>query len=848
MSHYNFKKIESKWQDIWVKNNTFKTESQSKKKKSYILEMFPYPSGRLHMGHVRNYALGDVLARYQRAQGYEVLHPIGWDAFGLPAENAAMENKSHPGEWTYKNIEVMKKQMQSLGLSYDWSREFATCDSSYYKQEQKMFLDFYKQGIAYKKKSQVNWDPIENTVLANEQVVDGKGWRSGAPVEKKELSQWFFKITDFAEELLQGIDTLDQWPEKVRTMQRNWIGKSFGANIQFHAKESDDIIDIYTTRPDTLFGASFIVLATDHPISKRLAETNKNVAAFIKKWQAIGTSQKVLETVEKAGVDTGMKALSPIEDREIPVYVANYVVSDYGTGAVFGCPAHDERDYEFAKNHDLQILCVKGGKDGTPYDVSAGANLEEGITVNSEFLNGLQKEAAIERSIQELEKIGKGTRKTNYRLRDWGVSRQRYWGCPIPIIYCDACGTVPVPKDQLPVKLPEDVSFDKPGNPLERHLTWKKTSCPKCKGPATRETDTFDTFVESSWYFLRFISPQAPEAFDPDLVEKWVPVDQYIGGIEHAILHLLYARFFCYALNKCGYMTVKEPFKALMTQGMVCHETYKSATGKWLSPEDVRKEGTEYIGMSDQKPVKVGPSEKMSKSRKNVIDPQFIIDEYGADAARLFILSDSPPERDFEWSEAGLQGAWRYIKRVWQMAQEATKITAGPSSDLDPQAEEALKAVHKTIDWVTKDLESFHYNKAIARLRELTNVLANLNLKSASQSWVYRFGCETLSKLLAPFTPHLSEELWQALTKSENSTILEAGWPVPDKAYLTETTVTLAVQVNGKVRAKIVVSEEASKEEIEGAALADEQVEKHMLGKPAKKIIVVPQRIVSIVV
>ncbi len=848
MSHYNFKKVESKWQSIWTEKDVFKTESQSKKEKFYILEMFPYPSGRLHMGHVRNYALGDVLSRYRMAQGYEVLHPIGWDSFGLPAENAAMENKSHPGEWTYKNIEVMKTQMQSLGLSYDWSREFATCDSSYYKHEQKMFLDFYKNGIAYKKKSQVNWDPVENTVLANEQVVDGKGWRSGATVEKKELSQWFFKITDFAEDLLQGIDTLDKWPEKVRTMQRNWIGKSFGANIQFHTKAGDTVIDVYTTRPDTIFGASFVVLATDHPLATKVAEKNQDVAGFIKKWQAIGTSQKTLETVEKSGIDTGIKVLSPVEDREIPVYVANYIVSDYGTGAVFGCPAHDERDYEFAKNNNLQILCVKGDKDGTPYDVSKSANLEEGITVNSDFLNGLQKEDAIERSIQELEKANKGTRKTNYRLRDWGVSRQRYWGCPIPIIYCDACGAVPVPEEQLPVKLPEDVSFDKPGNPLEHHPTWKKTTCPKCEGPATKETDTFDTFMESSWYFLRFVSPQHLQAFDRELVEKWLPVDQYIGGIEHAILHLLYARFFCYALNKCGYMGIKEPFKALMTQGMVCHETYKSAAGKWMSPEQVCKEGSGYVGVTTQETVKVGPSEKMSKSKKNVVDPQFIIDEYGADAARLFILSDSPPERDFEWSEAGLQGAWRYIKRVWQMIQEAAKVKAEKPQRLGIQAEDGLKIIHKTIDWVTKDLEAFHYNKAIARLRELTNSLADLDLNKEDQSWVYRFGCETLCRLLAPFAPHLTEELWQDLTNSKNSTILEAGWPSVDQSYLAEAMVTLAVQVNGKVRSKIEVAENASKEEIESIALTDEQVKKHMLGKSAKKVIVVPQRIVSIVI
>jgi leucyl-tRNA synthetase len=800
------------------------------------------------MGHVRNYALGDVLARYRMAQGYEVLHPIGWDAFGLPAENAAIENKTHPGKWTYKNIEVMKKQMQSLGLAYDWAREFATCSPDYYAHEQKIFLDFYKNGIAYKKKSQVNWDPVENTVLANEQVVDGKGWRSGAFVEKKELSQWFLKITDFSDVLLQGIEQLDKWPEKVRTMQRNWIGKSYGASIKFCGKNSDDVIDIYTTRPDTLFGASFIVLSTDHPIAKRVRKTNKTVDEFIQKWQAIGTSQKILETVEKAGVDTGVRVVSPFEtDRDIPVFVANYVVSDYGTGAVFGCPAHDERDYEFAKNYNLPILCVKGDAEGKSFDVSSQAFLEEGFAINSEFLNGLSKEKAIERSIEELEKLGKGSRKINYRLRDWGVSRQRYWGCPIPMIYCDDCGTVPVNEDQLPIKLPEDVTFDKPGNPLENHPTWKHTTCPKCKGKATRETDTFDTFFESSWYFLRFVSPESDLVFDSRLVEKWLPVDQYIGGIEHAILHLLYARFFCYALKKCGYMDIEEPFKALMTQGMVCHETYKNDEGKWVFPEQIIKEGTNYKEISSGKLVKVGASEKMSKSRKNVIDPQFIIDEYGADAVRLFILSDSPPERDFEWSEAGLQGSWRYIKRVWQMIERASKIEVNEMPSLSNAAVEVLKVIHQTIAAVTTDLESFHYNKAIARLRELTNTLSTLNLIEKDQAWIYRFGCENLTRLLAPFAPHLSEELWESLTKSENLTIIEAGWPKAADKYLVNKTVTLAIQVNGKVRSKVTVADNASKEQIEALALADEQVKKHMQGKSAKKVIIVPQRIVSIV-
>lgn len=847
MSLYNFKKVESKWQDIWHKNHVFKATNKADKK-AFILEMFPYPSGRLHMGHVRNYALGDVLARFRMAQGYDVLHPIGWDAFGLPAENAAIENKSHPGKWTYKNIEVMKKQMQSLGLGYDWSREFATCDPNYYKHEQKMFLDFYKNGMAYKKKSQVNWDPVENTVLANEQVVDGKGWRSGAVVQKKELSQWFLKITDFAEELLQGIEKLDKWPDKVRAMQRNWIGKSYGASIHFHVKETDDSIDVYTTRPDTLFGASFIVLATDHPISKQVSEKNSDVAAFIKKWQAMGTSQKALDTVEKAGVDTGLKAKSPIEDRYIPIYVANYVVSDYGTGAVFGCPAHDERDYEFAKNHDLPIICVKGDKEGNAFDVSENPAMEEGISVNSGFVNGLDKAASIESVIKELEKSGKGSRQTNYRLRDWGVSRQRYWGCPIPIIYCDDCGVVPVPENQLPVQLPDDVSFDTPGNPLENHPTWKETTCPKCKAKAKRETDTFDTFFESSWYFLRFASPHSDQAFDRDLVEKWLPVDQYIGGVEHAILHLLYARFFCYALKKCGYMDLEEPFKGMMTQGMVCHETYKNELGKWVSPDQIRKEGSGYVENSTGAPIKVGSSEKMSKSKKNVVDPQFIIDEYGADAARLFILSDSPPERDFEWSEAGLQGAWRYIKRVWKMVESAKDIKSFKLDSVQGTALAALKIIHKTIDSITKDLELFHYNKAIARLRELTNSLADLDLKNTEESGVYRFGCGALIKLLAPFTPHLSEELWQVLEGSEKETIIKAGWPIANQDYLSENTITLAVQVNGKVRSKIIVAEDASKEDIETLALADDQVEKHMQGQKPKKIIVVPKRIVSIVI
>lgn len=842
MAQYSFRNIEKKWQSLWEEKNFFQAHDDQDKK-YYVLEMLPYPSGRLHMGHVRNYTIGDVIARYKKSLGFNVLHPIGWDSFGLPAENAAMERKSHPAHWTRENIKAMRAQLKSLGLSYDWDREISTCDETYYVHEQKMFLDFLKNGLAYRKESTVNWDPVEQTVLANEQVVDGCGWRSGVPVEKKTLSQWFLKITDFAEELLQAIDQLDGWPDKVRTMQRNWIGKSYGAEIHFKSKDDSLSIPVFTTCPHTLFGASFLVVAAEHPVAQGLKD-QPQIKEFIEECARLGTSEKVLETVEKKGIDTGLRVFSPFDsNREIPVYIANYVVADYGTGAVFGCPAHDQRDFEFAKAYDLPILQVVETKDED--DLSEGPILGDGHMIHSDFMNGLSVEEAKKAAIEKIESLKAGKGVTTYRLRDWGVSRQRYWGCPIPIIHCPSCGMVPVPESDLPVRLPEDVSFDKPGNPLERHPTWSEVQCPSCGGEARRETDTFDTFFESSWYFFRYCSPTYTKAgFDKSVTDAWCPVDQYIGGVEHAVLHLLYARFFSRALAKCGYTSIEEPFKALMTQGMVCHETYKDPSGKWVSPDDIQKQDGAFVHRETKEPIKVGPSEKMSKSKKNVVDPEHIIQEYGADVARFFVMSDSPPEKDLEWSEAGLQGVWRYLKRLWQFTGEASEFfgqsTEGEFSSKDKEAE---RLVHKTIQNVTSDFEHYRFNKAIARMRELSNALFDLDKKSA----VLEFGLKTLCQLLAPIVPHFAEELWHVMGE-KHETILSAGWPEADSSLVVDDQITLAVQVNGKLRGELTVAAGTSQEEIESKASALEVVQKYLKGEAPRKIIVVQNRVVNVVI
>ena len=848
MEKYNFRAVEPKWQKTWDEKDFFKAHDEGDKK-YYVLEMLPYPSGRLHMGHVRNYTIGDVIARFKKCLNYNVLHPIGWDSFGLPAENAAIERNSHPAHWTNENIKAMRDQLKTLGLSYDWDREISTCDVDYYVHEQKMFLDFIKNDLAYRKKSTVNWDPVEQTVLANEQVVDGCGWRSGAPVEKKTLYQWFLKITDFAEDLLEAIDGLDGWPDKVRTMQRNWIGKSYGAEVHFKTKDGKTSIPVFTTCPHTLFGASFLVVAAEHSVAQNLKD-RPEIQAFIDECAALGTSEKVLETVEKKGIDTGLRVTSPFEpDREIPVYIANYVVADYGTGAVFGCPAHDQRDFEFATAYNLPIIQVVKPKKGE-IDCSKEPYMSlEGHMMASDFLDGLPAEDAKKKAIEHIEKLGAGKGVTTYRLRDWGVSRQRYWGCPIPIIHCDDCGMVPVPEKDLPVSLPEDVSFDQPGNPLDRHPTWSKVACPSCGKDARRETDTLDTFFESSWYFFRYCTPRHTQnSFDAKIMEQWCPVDQYIGGVEHAVLHLLYARFFSRALSKCGYTNIKEPFKALMTQGMVCHETYKDDHGKWVSPEDVQKKGKEHVHRVTGGTIKIGPSEKMSKSKKNVVDPAYIIEEYGADVARLFVMSDSPPEKDLEWSEAGLQGVWRYLNRLWQLVHTVASLgTDGGLDTLSKKAEEALRLTHKTIKLVTQDFEKYRFNKAIARLRELSNMLFDLDAQSSEEAGVLKFGLKTLCQLLAPIAPHFSEEAWQILGNAEVS-ILDAGWPQADDALASEDAIVLGVQVNGKLRGELSVASGTSTEDIEAAALKLDVVQKYVQGATPRKVIVVQNRIVNVVI
>ncbi len=861
MSRYNFKETEAKWQAIWEDRQCFAVTEDNDKPKYYVLEMFPYPSGRIHMGHVRNYTLGDVVARYKRAQRFNVLHPMGWDAFGLPAENAAIENKVHPAHWTQENIATMRRQLQIMGLSYDWSREIATCDLDYYRHEQKMFLDFFTAGLAYQKESWVNWDPEENTVLANEQVIDGKGWRSGADVEKRLLSQWFLKITAFTEELLKDLETLERWPGRVRLMQEKWIGRSEGAYIFFELEGLDEHLEVYTTRPDTIFGASFCALAATHPLARELATDDPDLKAFIDECGRTGTSEVAIETAEKTGYDTGVRVIHPFQDgKAFPLYVANFVLMEYGTGSIFGCPAHDQRDLDFARKYGLDVLPVVAPSDidAEGFSVDAEAYTDDGVLVNSSFLNGLSVEEAKAAIAERLEAGGKGRKGVNYRLRDWGVSRQRYWGCPIPVIHCSDCGIVPVPEDDLPVVLPEDVALDKPGNPLERHPTWKDTECPTCGKPARRETDTFDTFFESSWYFARFCSPGADTPFERKAADYWLPVDQYIGGIEHAVLHLLYSRFFTRALKQCGYLEIKEPFEGLLTQGMICHETYKDETGRWLFPDDVEWSGDRtVVQRATGKPVEVGRSEKMSKSKKNIVDPESIIDTYGADTARLFMLSDSPPDRDLDWTEAGIEGAWRYVNRLWRMVNgrdpgkpiipigaPRPNIEAGEKDS--PGLIFTLKETHKTIANVTRDFERFHFNKVVARIRELTNCVDDLAGDNDAAAWVRRFTLETVVRLVGPMMPHLGEELWHSL--GHETLLADEDWPMAKAAYLVEDTVPVAVQVNGKRRGEVLLPLDTDQESAQAAALEVANVKAAIGDKPVRKIIFVPNRIINVVV
>lgn len=852
---YNHQQIEKKWLDIWQSRNVFKTDENSQKPKYYVLEMFPYPSGKIHMGHLRNYSIGDVVARFFQLNGYNVLHPMGWDAFGLPAENAAIQNKSHPAKWTYANIDSMRDQIKKIGFSYDWEREIATCDEDYYKNEQEIFIDFFNAGLAYRKESSVNWDPIDQTVLANEQVIDGKGWRSGADVEIKKLNQWFLKTSDFAEDLLEGLEELEDWPEKVKLMQRNWIGKSIGASINFEIDNFENkSIEVFTTRPDTIFGASFIGIASEHKIALELAETSENIANFIEECRKLGTTAEAIDKAEKKGVFTGLYAKHPfIEGKKLPVYIANFILMGYGTGAVFACPAHDQRDYDFAKKYELEIITVVSPDGDENFTVENEAYDGLGKLINSDFLNGLEVEEAKSLVIEKLEEKEIGAKKVTYKLRDWGVSRQRYWGCPIPIIYCPECGTVPVKKEDLPVRLPEDVDFSKPikGNPLAEHKSWKHVKCPNCGNEhAIRETDTFDTFFESSWYFFRFLSPDSDKPFDSKLADKWLPVDQYIGGVEHAVLHLLYARFFTKALKKLGYHNVSEPFKALLTQGMVCHETYRDAEGKWLYPDEVEKVKGEYFLKETETKIEVGPSIKMSKSKNNVVEPAKIVEKYGADTARLFMLSDSPPEKDLEWSDSGIEGAYKYLNRLWKLSQEVEFDEGNDGkhwlNGVAGHLLEMRKLIHKTIDNVTKDIQQFHLNKAVARIRELTNALEKMQKGQRAAKAIFLEGLEVTLKLFNPMIPFITEEIWAHLGNEE--LLAKSGWPIADKNLLVEDKFTLAIQINGKLKATLEVSKNDSKEEIEKLAFMQEKVKNSTEGKEVRKVIYVPNKILNIVV
>src|SRR5665213_635817 len=872
---YNARDAEARWQKAWDRAGIYATKNDDPRPKYYVLEMFPYPSGRIHMGHVRNYTMGDVVARFKRAMGNAVLHPMGWDAFGLPAENAAVDRKVHPRTWTYENIASMKKQLQSMGLSLDWAREIATCDPSYYKHQQKMFLDFLEVGLVERKQSRVNWDPVDHTVLANEQVIDGKGWRSGAEVEQRELIQWFFKISDYSEELLKALDGLDRWPDKVRLMQKNWIGKSEGLLVRFMldaatTPNKEGELDIFTTRPDTLFGAKFMAISSDHPLATAAASRNPRLAAFIEQCHHMGTSQAAIDTAEKMGFDTGIKAVHPFDPNwKLPVYVANFILMEYGTGAIFGCPAHDQRDLDFVNKYSFgntPVVCPPN-QDPATFVITDVAYDGDGRMINSRFLDGMTIDEAKQEVAKRLEQTTAGNRavaqrQIDYRLRDWGISRQRYWGCPIPIIHCDKCGVVPAPVSELPVKLPDDINFDKPGNPLDRHPTWKNVKCPKCSGDARRETDTMDTFVDSSWYFARFTDPwNETSPTTPKAANEWLPVDQYIGGIEHAILHLLYSRFFTRAMKKTGHLGIDEPFAGLFTQGMVVHETYRDKAGNWVEPANVKIEGK--IGESGDarratliktgEAIEIGSIEKMSKSKKNTVDPDDIIDAYGADTARWFMLSDSPPERDVIWSEEGVQASWRFLQRLWRLVGEVAGVSA-PKDRPAQFGEQALalrKAAHRALSNVSDDIAKLRFNRCVAHIYEFANALSDAigsaeTAPSPDFAWALRESGDILVRLFHPMMPHLAEECWQAL--NHKTLVATEAWPQVEPDLLVENTMTLPVQVNGKKRAEVTVARDAGEGEIKAAVLALDEVKKALDGKGPKKVIVVPQRIVNVVV
>jgi leucyl-tRNA synthetase len=854
---YDFAAAEPRWQRAWAERACFRVDDvpTDGKPKYYVLEMFPYPSGKIHMGHVRNYTLGDVVARYKRARGFSVMHPMGWDAFGLPAENAARERGVHPAKWTYENIANMRAELKRMGLSLEWEREFATCQPEYYRHQQKLFLDFLKAGLVERKESWVNWDPVDGTVLANEQVIDGKGWRSGAPVEKKQLSQWFLSITKYAPELLDALSTLDRWPERVRLMQANWIGRSEGARVIFSLDCSPETVEVYTTRPDTLFGMSFLAIAPEHPIAASVASLNPAAADFVAECRSRGTSEVTIEAGEKLGFDTGLRVKHPfIPGATYPVWIANFVLMEYGTGAIFGCPGHDQRDMDFARKYGLSVtpVVLPPGADPAAFSLGNEAYTGPGTAYNSGFLDGLDTDAAKRAAIQRLEELGIGQGLTNWRLRDWGVSRQRYWGCPIPVIHCDSCGVVPVPDDQLPVRLPDDVTFDRPGNPLDHHPSWKHVHCPACGAPARRETDTFDTFVDSSWYFARYCSPTANIPLVRAAVDHWMPVDQYIGGIEHAILHLLYSRFFTRAMKDTGHVSVEEPFAGLFTQGMVNHESYKSADNHWLYPEEVEKrpDGS-AINRATGEPVIVGRVEAMSKSKRNTIDPGAIIARYGADTARWFILSDNPPERDMEWTESGAAGAYRFTQRVYRLAEALDGLPDEAQPDSFGTAARTLRrAVHRCIAAVTDALEGFAFNVAVARLYELANAISDAERAAPEPGlgWARREAVEMMARLASPMMPHLAEEIHARLFPGSARLIAELPWPEADPALLVAESVTIAVQVMGKLRGTVEAAPDAPADTVIAAAEAEPNVAKALEGKRIVKRVHVPNRIVNFVV
>jgi leucyl-tRNA synthetase len=862
MARYDPKDNEPRRRKAWEDADVFRTANDDSRPKYFVLEMFPYPSGRIHMGHVRNYAMGDVVARYKRARGFSVLHPMGWDAFGMPAENAAMERGIHPKGWTYDNIAAMREQLKMLGLSIDWSREFATCDPEYYGQQQRWFLKLYERGLVYREEATVNWDPVDMTVLANEQVIDGKGWRSGASVEKRKLTQWFLRITDYADALIEGLSTLDRWPDKVRLMQENWIGRSKGARLTFAFAGAapaghEGGVEVYTTRPDTLFGASFVGVAPDHPLAEQLAAADPKVAAFIAEARRGGTSEAEIEAAEKIGFDTGLRVVHPFDpDRTLPVWIANFILMDYGTGAIFGCPAHDQRDLDFARKYGLDVKPVVLPADAHPatFMVGSEAYVGPGRIFNSDFLDGMSVEQAKAAAVARIEAQGQGQGATVYRLRDWGISRQRYWGAPIPVIHCASCGVVPTPDDQLPVELPEDVTFDKPGNPLLRHPTWRHVKCPRCGGEAERETDTLDTFVDSSWYFARFANPDAPTPIDKAAADRWLPVDQYIGGVEHAVLHLLYARFVTRALRDEGMLSVAEPFAGLFTQGMVTHETYRRATAQgrkedWVEPAQVTfatEAGVRVARLKDTgETLVIGDIEKMSKSKKNVVAPEDIFEAYGVDAARLFVMSDSPPERDVQWTTGGVEGANRFIHRVW--AEFDSHLPGGAHDASDAAALDLRRATHKLIGAVADSIEGFRFNSGVARLYEFLNTLRAHPAAGATPGVLAARAeaLEVLARLIAPFTPHLAESCWERV--GGQGMVVDAPWPEADPALAADSEVVLPVQINGKRRAEVKAPKGAAQADVEALALADPAVSVHLEGLTVRKVIVVQDRIINIV-